>query len=806
MESRLRDSIRQRAIFFSLSFALGLLSTQAQPLSGTTSGGFPAVRGTNPDSNLGYAGQFINLNPEQSTAVYIYNRSAGSGVYSVSAGLSGFSKGIYGESMSVTGTGIFGLASSTTGLNYGIYGQSNSPTGFAGYFMGRGYFSGNTGFGTSVPLYPVDARGENSAIRAIMIGTSGGPAISGIASATTGTGAGIQGSSNAPSGMGVRGIATHNSGINVGVYGETSSSAGFGGYFIGRGYFSGQVGIGTSTPTAALDARGGNSLAINGVTEGSGATGIFGWSQSTAGFGVGVTGRSNSTNGTGLYGIASATSGTNYGVYALSNSTSGYAGYFIGRGYFSGNVGLGVLTPSARLHVGGNAIISSNLTVAGDIVSTVGGDLSGSLPSPTVAKIQGRSLSSAAPSTGQVLKWNGSAWAPADDTNSNYSAGSGLHLDESVFSIANGGVTTAMIANLAVTNDKIADGAVTTAIIANGAVSSVKLADEAVTEDKIVNGAVTTNKLDNGAVKASKIHTNAVETDKIADGAVTTAKLADDSITNAKVANGALSPAKLSTTGAQAGNSLIYSGNGIAWGTPYAYISLPFSGYENTNSDYSLQVIKVDSDSDKYAISGININGIGLFGASGDAQGRAIYGFHTTGGTAGYFSGAVEVTGSLSKGGGSFKIDHPLDPANKFLYHSFVESPDMMNVYNGNVVTDAQGYATITMPEWFETLNRDFRYQLTVLDEDDSDEFILVKVTREMRENHFTIRSSKPFAKVSWQVTGIRHDPWANKYRIPVEQWKNDRERGKYQHPDLYGQPQETGVGYIPVDTRSAPK
>ena len=41
-----------------------------------------------------------------------------------------------------------------------------------------------------------------------------------------------------------------------------------------------------------------------------------------------------------------------------------------------------------------------------------------------------------------------------------------------------------------------------------------------------------------------------------------------------------------------------------------------------------------------------------------------------------------------------FVIDHPLDPANKYLYHASVESPDVMNIYNGNVVTDANGRAT----------------------------------------------------------------------------------------------------------------
>ena len=77
--------------------------------------------------------------------------------------------------------------------------------------------------------------------------------------------------------------------------------------------------------------------------------------------------------------------------------------------------------------------------------------------------------------------------------------------------------------------------------------------------------------------------------------------------------------------------------------------------------------------------------------------------YEQSGGYAAFFDGNVDVDGNLSKAGGSFKIDHPLDPANKYLYHSFVESPDMMNIYNGNATTDAQGSAIVQLPEWFET-------------------------------------------------------------------------------------------------------
>ncbi len=158
---------------------------------------------------------------------------------------------------------------------------------------------------------------------------------------------------------------------------------------------------------------------------------------------------------------------------------------------------------------------------------------------------------------------------------------------------------------------------------------------------------------------------------------------------------------------------------------------------------------------------------------------------------AGYFQGNVVITGSLSKGSGSFKIDHPLDPANKYLYHSFVESPDMMNVYNGNIVTNQRGLATVTLPDYFEALNRDFRYQLTVIGK-----FAQAIVAKEISGNRFTIRTSKPGVKVSWQVTGVRHDAYADAHRIQVEVEKPPQEQGRYLHPELFGAPAEQTIGY----------
>ena len=179
----------------------------------------------------------------------------------------------------------------------------------------------------------------------------------------------------------------------------------------------------------------------------------------------------------------------------------------------------------------------------------------------------------------------------------------------------------------------------------------------------------------------------------------------------------------------------------------------------------------------------------GLSGLS--ESGNGVEGLSISG-KAGKFTGDVEVTGNLSKGGGAFKIDHPLDPENKYLYHSFVESPDMMNIYNGTVTTDENSQAEVTLPSYFEALNRDFRYQLTVIGQ-----FAQAIVASEIRDGHFVIATSTPGVKVSWQVTGVRHDAWANKHRIKVEEDKPEPERGFYLHPEEQGKPAERGISWL---------
>jgi hypothetical protein len=149
---------------------------------------------------------------------------------------------------------------------------------------------------------------------------------------------------------------------------------------------------------------------------------------------------------------------------------------------------------------------------------------------------------------------------------------------------------------------------------------------------------------------------------------------------------------------------------------------------------------------------------------------------------AGQFQGDLSTDGSLATSGEAFRIDHPLDPANKYLSYSSVESPEMMDIYDGIVVTDASGTAVVTMPSYFEALNRDFRYQLTVMGQ-----FSKAVVASEISGGAFTIMTDKPNVKVSWQVTGVRQDAWANAHRTTVEQDKAEKDKGTLLHPELYG-------------------
>ncbi|MBC7884823.1 MAG: hypothetical protein H7X99_05075 [Saprospiraceae bacterium] len=208
----------------------------------------------------------------------------------------------------------------------------------------------------------------------------------------------------------------------------------------------------------------------------------------------------------------------------------------------------------------------------------------------------------------------------------------------------------------------------------------------------------------------------------------------------------------------------------------------------------------VNETEDGYALTATTDgdNSISVFGSN--KKGTAVYGKVSTGeaiygdnddsntvGYAGYFRGRVHMTqdlnvlGNIAKGSSTFKIDHPLDPENKYLNHSVVESPDMMNMYNGTVLLNEKGEAEVKLPDYFEALNMDFRYSLTSIGV-----FAPVFIKDEIRNNAFTISGGNAGVKISWQVTGVRKDKFAQKHRIIVEQEKSKEDKGHYLYPDVY--------------------
>lgn len=197
----------------------------------------------------------------------------------------------------------------------------------------------------------------------------------------------------------------------------------------------------------------------------------------------------------------------------------------------------------------------------------------------------------------------------------------------------------------------------------------------------------------------------------------------------------------------------------------------------------------------------------GVFGRADSVSGRGVYGVATAvsgtnygiygqtnsaNGFAGYFSGRVQVVGTFSSSNKYFLIDHPLDPANKVLRHASVESSEMLNLYSGNVTLDGNGEAVVTVPDWFSALNTDIRYQLTAIGAPAPTLYIAEKLTG----NRFRIGGGAAGQEVSWQLTGVRHDPTARYLPLIVEEDKHGEERGRYLLPAAYGQPRELGVTY----------
>ena len=202
--------------------------------------------------------------------------------------------------------------------------------------------------------------------------------------------------------------------------------------------------------------------------------------------------------------------------------------------------------------------------------------------------------------------------------------------------------------------------------------------------------------------------------------------------------------------------------------------------------------------------------GYGVYGNNSDAIGNnsqnaigtygigyvGVWGDYIDGGLAMYANGNMEVNGDFTVfGTKAFTIDHPLDPENKKLRHFCVESPEVLNIYRGNVILNKNGEAIVNLPDYFSAINKRFSYYLTPIGKPAS-----LYVKEEVKENSFIIAGGKANMKVSWVLYAERNDAYMQQHpdSKKVEPEKTSREKGKYLMPELYGQPKSKSIYLAP--------
>jgi len=202
---------------------------------------------------------------------------------------------------------------------------------------------------------------------------------------------------------------------------------------------------------------------------------------------------------------------------------------------------------------------------------------------------------------------------------------------------------------------------------------------------------------------------------------------------------------------------------------------------------------QVEASGSEDAIQGWSPDGTGVYAVSASSYG--IFG-QSQSGYAGYFSGNVHISGSLSKGSGSFVIDHPLDPENKLLRHNFVESPENLLIYRGKVELNSEGEAVVEMPDYFKALTKE-----------DEASIHLTPVGRPFLtgadwNNDYSaiIVYGEPNRNVFWEVLADRDDPVIHELGRPVEEEKGGEnklcEKGKLLYPEAFGYPESMGRDY----------
>jgi len=737
----------------------------------------------------------------------------------------------------------FGELGSYRGSGYGVYGQYSSTVygGIGGLgdankaaIVGRvtaagaasdqygGYFSNSRTSGTAVGVYGASSSSGGYGVRGIN-GTAGGIAISGYASDSSAS-ANYGGSFSAggETGRGVYGLASAGSGVNYGGYFETNSASGYAAKFVGDVTVEGDVyaenfyGDGSNLTGIAAPGdlnnyvlKGGDSMtgtltmsvsaaminkASNRFMHSYGTNNTFvgelagNFTTSGSGLNTGLGSRALYSVSTGLGNVAV---GRNVLDSLADGSTNTAIGFSAGDNLVSGSGNVFIGNRAGDAETGSNKLYISNSSSNNLIYGEFNNDL---------VRINGTlEVTSDIVVTGNVT----AAAYYGDGSNLTGIAGDGIGIstvdaDARYVNLDGDSMTGVLTVSANVTVEGTLGIATTNtygldASINNSSGFAVRGQNISTNGSIKYGGYFTADGAGGRGIFASAVASTGTnyggffETDTSGSG---TAVRGD-----AKNTGAVLNIGGNFTAGGTTGIAV----KGTASGTGTSY-----GGKFSSSGDTGYGVLG--------QVSGSGINYGGAF-TSNSSSGVGLYAYNSGGGQAALFgSGNVQVNndlivngsleagqgatagnfyvgGTLSKAAGTFLIDHPLDPANKVLRHSFVESPDMKNVYDGTIYLNDKGEAVVELPDYFEALNKDFRYQLTTIGN-----YAPVFIKQKIKGNKFLIAGGKPGMEVCWQITGSRQDAFAKKNPVIVEEEK--AVKGVYLHPAAFNENLSLEQGY----------